>query len=62
VAFEERGLTFHKTRVANLFLRKLADGSSTVLDEGALARFERIIERLNQTVERIRTENRKGFR
>jgi hypothetical protein len=62
VAFDKRGLVFQKARVANLFLRRLASDAGKVLDDAAVARFERLIGRLNEVVTRLREADRAPFR
>ncbi|MBL9031634.1 MAG: AAA family ATPase [Phycisphaerae bacterium] len=52
-AFVAAGMEFHKTRPARLFLRKLAEDPSSVLDSATLARFEALFKLLSQRLAKV---------
>jgi hypothetical protein len=60
-AFVAAGLEFHKTRPARLFLRKLADDPSTVLDGATLTRFEALFKLLSQRLAKVAASGDEPF-
>jgi hypothetical protein len=62
MAFEQAQIPFHKSRPANLFLRKMATDPSSVLQPDALKRFERLFDRLSTAVDRLEKNNAQPFR
>jgi hypothetical protein len=61
-AFKAAGLEFHKTRPANLFIRKMAMDPAKVLAGHTLQRFERLCGLLNAAVDALEKADRAPFR
>lgn len=51
-AFEDLGLTFHKTRVAGLFFRTMATDPTSVMTPESLARFEQLFSLIRSRLEK----------
>jgi hypothetical protein len=60
-AFTKLNLEFHKTRVAKLFVRKMADAPGTVLDAATEGRFARLLRNVEMAVSQIEAASRKPF-
>jgi len=60
-AFAQLGLEFHKTRVAKLFVRKMADAPGTVLDGATEGRFAQLLANMEKAVSQIESASRKPF-
>ena len=60
-AFEDLGLAFHKTRPAKLFLQKMGSDPGSVLDQDAVARFERLFTAINQRYAQLSAAPRRPF-
>ena len=61
VAFEVIGLSFAKSRVASLFMRKMATDPARLLAGGAQERFAGLLRSLSDAVERIASSERGPF-
>lgn len=60
-AFRALGMTFHKTRPAKLFLRKMAEVPAEVLSDAAVERFKRLFGVINERSERASRRETRPF-
>jgi ABC-type cobalamin/Fe3+-siderophores transport system ATPase subunit len=60
-AFAELGLDFFKTRVASLWVRKMASAPDAVWSDGTASRFEKLFDLVNGAVTKIENANRAPF-
>jgi predicted ATP-dependent endonuclease of OLD family len=60
-ALEALGITFHKSRVARLFMARMASDPRSVTSEEVLARFQKLFECMNAAVRRLAAVGRPPF-
>lgn len=60
-AFRALGMTFHKTRPAKLFLRKMAEAPAEVLSDASVERFKRLFGVINERSERAARRETRPF-
>ena len=60
-AFREIGLTFHKTRPAKLFLRRMAESPEEMLSGATEERFKRLFASVNEKAEAAKRRNGRPF-
>jgi hypothetical protein len=51
--FEEIGLTFHKTRAAGLFFRRMATDPASVMSPEPLKRFETLFALISERLQKV---------